>query len=274
MNLTYTYSLRLIIPFVFGLHMILGISLLLVESERKMPLPKKVFAVKSVKLMPRTEQAPLASKSQGSEAPTAKVQPSVTQKIEETKPIKKEVKKTPAAKPAAPTVPKPKTPPKPEIKDKVTKKSPPKESKGEVKGKSQEWIAKAKEKISKIGPISSTIAESSLKNVQTPTSIDTFLSDLTFEDSGPVLNAKESSYREELAHRLKLHLKLPEYGDVEIKLTVGRSGKVIDVKILKAKSKKNAGYLEKEVPKILLPGFGNNFAGQDTFDFTIRMSNE
>ena len=56
------------------------------------------------------------------------------------------------------------------------------------------------------------------------------------------LNSKEIGYRDELAKRLKLLLKLPEYGEVKIKLTLQRSGKVLKVGSISRKRKQQKSY--------------------------------
>lgn len=84
----------------------------------------------------------------------------------------------------------------------------------------------------------------------------------------------ELTYQEELIGRLKLLLRLPEYGLVRVKLTLERSGKVKQLTVTNAESSKNKSYIEKTLPTLTFPAFGNNFSGQDSFTFSLNLSNE
>jgi hypothetical protein len=88
------------------------------------------------------------------------------------------------------------------------------------------------------------------------------------------LSPQERTYYTELVSRLKLSLKLPEYGEVKVQLTLARSGSVVRLTGIKSKSKKNASYIEKTVPKLKLPPFGQNFSGEKEHTFKLTMSNE
>ena len=69
-------------------------------------------------------------------------------------------------------------------------------------------------------------------------------------------------------------LRLPEFGEVKIKLTLERTGRVIKVQVLNAESELNRKYIEKEIESLALPPFGNNFKGMTEFTFSITLSNE
>ncbi len=93
------------------------------------------------------------------------------------------------------------------------------------------------------------------------------------EDTGDFTPA-ERTYYDELARRLKLALKLPEYGEIKLQLTIARSGSVVAVKNIKSKSKKNSDYLQKAIPKLHLPPFGQNFSGEKEHTFRLTLSSE
>lgn len=84
----------------------------------------------------------------------------------------------------------------------------------------------------------------------------------------------EKSYRDELAGRLKLLLKLPEHGEVQLKLTLDRNGKVLKVTITKSLSQLNRSYIEKNLPTLKFPSFGKHFDNQPDYTFNIQLSNE
>ena len=88
------------------------------------------------------------------------------------------------------------------------------------------------------------------------------------------LNDKEIGYRDELAGRLKLLLRLPEFGEVKIKLTLSRAGKVAKVSIVSAESAANRTYIEKTIPTLSFPSFGNNFGTLPEYTFLISLSND
>lgn len=136
-------------------------------------------------------------------------------------------------------------------------------------------MAEAKEKIRKISSSSDKMSPSfDVKEAAAPSSIEYFSTDIAVSDGKETLDVKEAAYRDELAHRLKLYLKLPEYGDVKIVLTLERSGKVAGVKVISTQSKKNAAYIEKQLPALMFPSFGGNFSKAAIYDFTLVLSNE
>ena len=88
------------------------------------------------------------------------------------------------------------------------------------------------------------------------------------------LNIKEAGYIDELVVRLKQKLRLPKYGVVELKLTLDRSGKVTKLEVTKFASDLNKKHVEKEMPSLSFPPFGNNFASAENYTFTITLDNE
>lgn len=84
----------------------------------------------------------------------------------------------------------------------------------------------------------------------------------------------ETSYRDELAYRLKHTLKMPDYGQVKIKLTLERSGKVANVQIVSSESAKNKQYVEKMIPTLVFPPFGTRFQDAKQYSFMITLKNE
>jgi colicin import membrane protein len=92
--------------------------------------------------------------------------------------------------------------------------------------------------------------------------------------SGPALTSGEKHYRDELASRLKLLLKLPEHGAVQLKLTLNRAGKALKVQIVKSVSQANKNYIEKTLPTLVFPAFGSHFENLSEYTFSIQLSNE
>ena len=133
---------------------------------------------------------------------------------------------------------------------------------------------------------SSGILEGKKANVQAsaskgtsaiPSKISSLAADsLVAVDAGEVANCtpQERTYYDELVSRLKIALKLPEYGEVKLELTINRAGKVLHVKKVKSKSQKNSDYIQKAIPKLHLPPFGQNFTGENDHTFRLTLSNE
>ncbi len=88
------------------------------------------------------------------------------------------------------------------------------------------------------------------------------------------MSVEEMCYRDELAGRLKLLLRLPEYGEVKIKLTVERSGRFVKLAVVGAESEANRNYLEDVLPTLSFPAFGTHFPGIAQHTFSITLSHE
>lgn len=199
--------------------------------------------------------------------PKAKPKPKPQSK-KPTKP-KKEVKKTEAAPkkaPEQPKKPKDQTPSKPKVDPQVEA----------AKAKRRELLAKAQKSIAQIDTSDTLSAASAVTAVAAaiPGKIESLQVETFPSDGGEQLNSQERSYYDELASRLKLLLRLPEFGEVKIKLTLARSGKYVKVSIVRAESQSNRKYVEKTLPTLKYPAFGNNFSGKDQYTFVISLSNE
>lgn len=140
-----------------------------------------------------------------------------------------------------------------------------------VKAKQRELVAQAQASLAKVGK-----AAPALKGVAVagpvPSKIDSLSVDAVGDDLA--LNVREIGYRNELASRLRRLLKLPEHGDVKVKLKLERSGKFLSVSIVQAQNSANRKYIEKMLPTLTFPSFGSNFTGHQEYTFLITLSNE
>ncbi len=93
------------------------------------------------------------------------------------------------------------------------------------------------------------------------------------EESGRT-TSEEQHYHDELAGRLKLLLRLPEYGEVKIKLTLERSGRFVRLVVVNAVSEINKKYVESALPQLSFPPFGSNFPGIAERSFSITLSHD
>lgn len=160
---------------------------------------------------------------------------------------------------------KPKT--KPKVKNSSLPKKSPEKSKTSVKNR--QLLTKAQESIAKIRTDSVKIG-ANLKELKVP--------EWTLAKVEPEGAARgslgELSYRSEIAERLRLGLLLPEYGDVNFKLTLTREGRVAKLQVLETKSEKNRLYVEKNIPTLRFPPFGDSFLQDAEHTFTINLSHD
>lgn len=222
---------------------------------------------------PKPEPKPVAPK------PLPKKKPVLKKSAPKTPP--KPVKKQPPPKPPAPV--KKETPKKPEPKKETPKKaaetppSPPRPD-PQIEAKKQKQKAlldSARSAIANVDRKSGQIKETgSLEKVALPSQLGALSIDLPQISSDSNLSVMERGYRDELASRLKLMLKLPEYGVVKLKLTLNRQGKVTDVTIIQSDSAANKSHIKKALPPLTFPSFGDNFPGLDSYTFQVTLNSE
>lgn len=150
-------------------------------------------------------------------------------------------------------------------------------TKKDLNAKQQQLLAKAQESLAKIKQpsISSSKASSEKKDsLKLPEAIKNLHVDTLFINNLSHFNDQERGYHEELANRLRLFLKLPEQGEVKVKLTLERSGQVKRVVIESSQSLLNRQYVEKQLVLMNFPQFGNNFEGSVDYTFAISLRNE
>lgn len=213
------------------------------------------------------------------EAPSEPIAPSAEEPLPLPKP-KIETAKKPVPKPVIKKSP-PKSASKPAAKKVVAPAPKVQSSKPEPKvdaarKRKQEMLAKVQGTLSKIkAKGSNVVAAGSLDKIKLPSSLGELSVDsLRFEESGAELTIRERSYRDELASRLKLLLRFPEYGIVKLKLTLARTGKVKEVEILSSESRENKAHIQKTLPTLLFPPFGDNFGSEASHTFQITLSSD
>jgi colicin import membrane protein len=214
------------------------------KAEIKQPkkTPKKSVKKEAPKPLPKKESQPIAKKE--------------TPKKAEPKAV---ADKTPPKKPQTPS--KPKADPQAEA----------------AKAKQRQLLNKAQESIAKISQSRDKVIATKATNLPGP-SVPGHVESLHIDALPTVelksLSKSEVGYCDELATRLKLMLRLPEYGDVKVKLTLDRAGQFIKVAVMKAESTANRSYIEKTLPTMRYPSFGGNFGDLAEYTFVITLSNE
>lgn len=138
-------------------------------------------------------------------------------------------------------------------------------------------LAQAQERIAKIAPARDKLAANQTSvsmEMNLPVPISSLKVDDASESGVSELGERETRYREELASRMKLLLRLPEYGEVKMKLTLDRAGKVVKLIITSTQSAKNRTYIEKTVPTLTFPSFASHFENEAQHTFSITLSND
>lgn len=235
------------------------------KPEPKKPEPKKI------ETPPKPSKPPVAPKKV--EAKPAPPKAVVKPKPPEVKKVEK-----PAAKPVTPAkTAAPKDHSAEKLKQQELEKQKEAVQKAE-KDRQRKLLVEAEERIAKIAAGHGKVdlgKSSTLTTAAVPSAITSLHIDALPAISGGVpLTFKEAAYRDELAGRLKLLLRLPEYGDVKVKLTLERSGKVAKVVIESSDSTANRKYIEKTLPGLNFPPFGTNFNSDAQYTFSITLSNE
>lgn len=110
-------------------------------------------------------------------------------------------------------------------------------------------IAKAKKALANLNKVSST-----------PT---TTIETLSFEGD---------HYICDLVEKLQEKLKLPEFGEVTVELTLERSGKILNLVIKDAKSLPNKIYVEKTLPSIKFPIFEGSIKHENNHTFIFVLN--
>ncbi len=94
-------------------------------------------------------------------------------------------------------------------------------------------------------------------------------------DSMPlVATASSDEIRELLVQELREVLHLPDFGEVKVRLSFRVDGSIAEVKVLKADSKKNKEYLERELPRHGFPFIADLRLTEKERSFVISFCNE
>ncbi len=141
-----------------------------------------------------------------------------------------------------------------------------------AKAKRRALLANAQKNIAQIEKNHDKLSEN--QSAAMPAQIDSLQVETFFAETGAQLNSQEIGYYDELASYLKLKLRLPEYGEVKLKLTLDRSGRFVKVTIVNSKSERNRKHVEKTLATLKYPSFSGNFGNLAQYTFVIALSND
>jgi hypothetical protein len=83
-----------------------------------------------------------------------------------------------------------------------------------------------------------------------------------------------SDYTDVLVSHLHQSLRLPDYGEVKIQLSLRQDGTVCRIIVLKAQSEKNKQYLESRLPQLKFPPFDGAYVNKKEYTFILTFCNE
>jgi hypothetical protein len=84
----------------------------------------------------------------------------------------------------------------------------------------------------------------------------------------------EACYIGDLIRRLQLNVRLPEPGEVKVKLSIKRNGTVAHVTVLTGRTTSIKRSIEEKLKAIHFSSFGTSFSGEAEHTFSLRLSNE
>lgn len=181
------------------------------------------------------------------------------------KPVAVAPKPKPKPKPVAQSKPKPK--PKPQAKPK------PKPEKREVAKpepkvdkRREELLAQVRKQLEKVEDVGSQAASSS--------SSAPAVRQVKELDPSVRVSASEAAYASTLIQTLRTQLRLPDVGDVEVRLTLASDGRVLKLEILDSQSERNRRYIEQSIPNLSFAPFDGRFGGAASHDFSLTLANE
>ncbi|MBS0654368.1 MAG: hypothetical protein JSR46_01195 [Verrucomicrobia bacterium] len=253
--------------FVFTLHSILILFIWLGGHQTLTKQTPQRLSVRTVSLTPRSPAPPQPAPTIVAEAvpdPAPAPAPAPQPAPQPTpQPKKIEIKKTVATKQ--------------QKKVEVKQKAPDKPAAKAVDHKQSALIADALASLDKSAALQNKrAAPSKAQQTRAPTAVATLSTEshVSVEEDTASLSPQERTYVDELVQRLKLQLKLPEYGEVEIQLTLSRLGKVISVVCAKSKATKNSKYVEKKLKEMHFPPFGTHFPDVQEHTFRLQLKSD
>lgn len=144
------------------------------------------------------------------------------------------------------------------------------------KDKRLSLMAQAQKSIAKIAKESH---DSALSRIASASTAAIIIPDLLEEELDILPKEGQSSsndalydYRSRLVLFLKMRLKLPEKGEVQVKLTLAKDGKVLNLAIIKTASRENREHVERMLPTLTFPVFDDSLGSVDEISFRLNLN--
>jgi outer membrane biosynthesis protein TonB len=99
-------------------------------------------------------------------------------------------------------------------------------------------------------------------------------SDSADEGEGYATASPEACYIGDLIRRLQLNIRLPEPGEVRVKLTLKKSGSISSVQVISGSKNSIKDAIEKKLKAVHFSPFGTSFPGESEHTFNLRLSND
>lgn len=262
--------------FVTSIHLLM-ILMLFFSPVKKTPHPKKHIAVRTIQSKPKTQAiasvAVQAPKKPAAPASASAPRPSQPPKKTSPEPVKNEPPQKPSKAPASKKITsKPVDSAKPApVKSKpiANQKKPAMVEKGKAKKNTRPPDPPAdklwKEVDEALAKIDNKVYSKPQSKLDVPQIKSSSSSKIPFPDFGE-MEEEAGTDEETLISFLRTSLKLPEFGEVKIQLTVKKDGSVVRLVVLEAESQKNKAYLEKNLPQLKFPLI---FDKEKTFTLTF-----
>ena len=123
-------------------------------------------------------------------------------------------------------------------------------------------------KVPNLSSLEITQFKSSNKEVEKKNSFGTLSSSRYNEGS------QEAEFKGLLTDFFKRCLKLPEYGEVKVRMKIKADGSITNVSIVSSKNKKNEEYLKSTLLKIYVPWLNKYLSNQDEADIIVCFTND
>jgi len=86
--------------------------------------------------------------------------------------------------------------------------------------------------------------------------------------------SEQGTYYDTLATQLRALLILPEFGEVNVSLTLKRNGAFSHMEILSSKSSRNQKHVEQTLPTLSFPPFNDEFGSTPEHTFLLTLKND
>lgn len=255
------------------------------ESTKKQSVKTGKIAVQTIALNPFSTRS--SSQIQRQDSPVAQSTVSSTPKPSlpnpepapaPVKPIVTPISPPPITPVPKPTIRQPAKPTRPPSKQEPPKPSSPNPTIAQrqqveaaaEQARQQAQLAKAEENLAKFSQTRDKRGSTTLKNDSSSLlPIGQLQIDAMTEEGNESLNGVLGSYEERVRAYLQVALRSPEHGSTTVRLTLKRTGRVMDAKIIASENRRNTQYFERTLPTLLFPPFGQELAEQETYTFSV-----